>query len=143
MGGLVVAFAIGAASQWSLASAQDADPTSIRPSGPSSVSRSTLASKDGVLEVRLIVKQGEARLDTVAKPVQNFLVFAYELIQGTASNGQMSGDNLYPAPTLQVFPRRDADRPCRQRACPVSPSAISTIRNIRPRARRSRSIPIR
>jgi FtsP/CotA-like multicopper oxidase with cupredoxin domain len=64
----------------------------------------TLASKDGVLEVRLIVKQGEARLDTVAKPVQNFLVFAYELIQGTASNGQMSGDNLYPAPTLQVFP---------------------------------------
>jgi FtsP/CotA-like multicopper oxidase with cupredoxin domain len=64
----------------------------------------TLASKDGVLEVRLIVKQGEARLDTVAKPVQNFLVFAYELIQGTASNGQMLGDNLYPAPTLQVFP---------------------------------------
>ena len=32
------------------------------------------------------------------------LVFAYELIRGTASNGQMSGDNLYPSPTLQVFP---------------------------------------
>ena len=63
-----------------------------------------LASKDGVLEVRLIVKQGEARLDTVAVPVKNFLVFAYEVIRGTASNGQMSGDNLYPAPTLQVFP---------------------------------------
>ena len=30
----------------------------------------TLASKDGVLEVRLTVKQGEATLDTVAKPVQ-------------------------------------------------------------------------
>ena len=32
------------------------------------------------------------------------LVFAYELIRGTASDGQTSGDNLYPAPTLQVFP---------------------------------------
>ena len=64
----------------------------------------TLATKDGVLEVRLIAKQGEARLDTVAKPVQNMLVFAYELVRGTASNGKTSGDNLYPAPTLQVFP---------------------------------------
>jgi FtsP/CotA-like multicopper oxidase with cupredoxin domain len=64
----------------------------------------TLASKDGVLEVRLIARQGTARLDTVAEPVQNFLGFAYELIRGTASNGQMSGENLYPAPTLQVFP---------------------------------------
>src|SRR6185312_2271739 len=63
-----------------------------------------LASKDGVLEVRLTVKQGEARLNTVAVPVKNFLVFAYDLIRGTASNGQMSGDNLYPSPTLQVFP---------------------------------------
>ena len=40
----------------------------------------TLASKDGVLEVRLIAKQGTASLDTVAKPVQNVLVFAYELV---------------------------------------------------------------
>ena len=64
----------------------------------------TLASKDGVLEVRLIVQQDEARLDTVAMPVKNFLLFGYELIRGTASNGQVSGDNLYPAPTLQVFP---------------------------------------
>jgi len=63
-----------------------------------------LASKDGVLEVRLTVKQGEARLNTVAVPVKNFLVFAYDVIRGTASNGQMSGDNQYPAPTLQVFP---------------------------------------
>ena len=63
-----------------------------------------LASKDGVLEVRLTAHQGEARLDTVATPVKNLLVFGYEVIRGTASNGQMSGDNLYPAPTLQVFP---------------------------------------
>jgi FtsP/CotA-like multicopper oxidase with cupredoxin domain len=63
-----------------------------------------LASKDGVLEVKLTVKQGEARLDTVAGPVNNFLVFAYEVIRGTASNGQMKGDDMYPAPTLQVFP---------------------------------------
>jgi FtsP/CotA-like multicopper oxidase with cupredoxin domain len=38
------------------------------------------------------------------RPVQNFLVFAYQVARGTASNGEMSGDNLYPAPTLQVFP---------------------------------------
>jgi hypothetical protein len=63
-----------------------------------------LASKDGVLEVRLIAKQGEVHLDTVATPVKNALVFGYELIRGTASNGKMSGDSPYPAPTLQVFP---------------------------------------
>ncbi len=63
-----------------------------------------LMSKDGVLEVRLTAKQGEATLDTVAKPVKNFLLFNYELIRGTASNGQNSGSNLYPGPTLQVFP---------------------------------------
>jgi FtsP/CotA-like multicopper oxidase with cupredoxin domain len=63
-----------------------------------------LASKDGMLEVRLTARQGEAALDTVAKPVQNFLLFDYQLIRGTASDGRMSADDLYPAPTLQVFP---------------------------------------
>ena len=83
-----------------IARAQSFDP-SVRPNFTEPV---TLASKGGVLEVRLTVKQSEARLDTVAVPVKNFLVFAYELIRGTASNGQSSGDNSYPAPTLQVFP---------------------------------------
>ena len=64
----------------------------------------TLASKDGVLEVRLTARQGDATLDTVATPVKNFLLFDYEVIRGTASDGKMSGGNLYPAPTLQVFP---------------------------------------
>ena len=63
-----------------------------------------LTSKEGVLEVRLTARQGQATLDTVATPVQNFLLFDYEVIRGTASNGQKSGGNLYPAPTLQVFP---------------------------------------
>src|SRR5215813_10300148 len=63
-----------------------------------------LTSTDGVLEVRLTARQGQATLDTVATPVQNFLLFDYEVIRGTASNGQKSGGNLYPAPTLQVFP---------------------------------------
>src|SRR5437016_10711401 len=63
-----------------------------------------LASKDGVLEVRLTARQGKATLDTVATPVENFLLFDYEVIHGSASNGQRSGGNLYPAPTLQVFP---------------------------------------
>jgi FtsP/CotA-like multicopper oxidase with cupredoxin domain len=64
----------------------------------------TLASKDGVLEVRLTVRQGEARLDTVAVPVKNFLLYGYELIRGTASNGETSSAGTYPAPTLQVDP---------------------------------------
>src|SRR6266404_80774 len=63
-----------------------------------------LASKEGVLEVRLTARQGQATLDTVATPVQNFLLFDYEVIRGTASDGQMSGGNLYPGPTLKVFP---------------------------------------
>src|ERR1700692_3619003 len=63
-----------------------------------------LASKDGLLEVRLTARQGAARLDTVATPVKNFLLYDYEVIRGTASDGQMSGTSLYPAPTLQVFP---------------------------------------
>ena len=64
----------------------------------------TLASKDGVLEVRLTARQGQAMLDTVARPVRNFLLFGYELIRGTTSDGSRSGTDLYPAPTLQVFP---------------------------------------
>lgn len=64
----------------------------------------TLSTKDGVLEVRLTARQSAATLDTVAKPVQNFLLFDYELMRGTASNGQTAGKSLYPAPTLQVFP---------------------------------------
>jgi FtsP/CotA-like multicopper oxidase with cupredoxin domain len=64
----------------------------------------TLASKEGVLEVRLTARQGQATLDTVAKPVHNFLLFDYEVIRGTASDGHRSGGNLYPAPTLRVFP---------------------------------------
>ena len=52
----------------------------------------------------LTAHQGRIHLDTVAVPVENALIFGYELIRGTASNGQMSGDNLYPSPTLQVSP---------------------------------------
>lgn len=63
-----------------------------------------LQSKDGVLEVRLSAHQGTVNLDTVKEPVSNFLVFGYELIKGTSSDGSTSGDNLYPAPTLRVDP---------------------------------------
>ncbi len=64
----------------------------------------TLSSKDGVLEVTLKAHQGRATLDTVAKPVENALLFGYTLQRGTASDGQMSGNDLYPSPTLQVSP---------------------------------------
>ncbi len=63
-----------------------------------------LASQNGVLEVTLTAHQSQARLDTVYKPAQNMMLFAYTVNRGTASNGQMSGDNLYPAPTLRVYP---------------------------------------
>ncbi|MCU1320396.1 MAG: Multicopper oxidase type 3 [Acidobacteriaceae bacterium] len=64
----------------------------------------TLATKDGVLEVRLTARQGSVALDTAAKPVQDFLLFDYELIRGTPSDGKTSGKGLYPAPTLKVYP---------------------------------------
>ncbi|MDT5243921.1 MAG: hypothetical protein QOD36_1297 [Mycobacterium sp.] len=63
-----------------------------------------LSSKDGVLEVRLSAHQGTVNLDTVKEPVSNFLIFGYDLIKGTSSDGLAKGDNLYPAPTLRVDP---------------------------------------
>jgi FtsP/CotA-like multicopper oxidase with cupredoxin domain len=63
-----------------------------------------LASKDGVLELTLTPHQGTAQFDTVPTPTKKMLVFRYRLERGTSSNGQSSGDNLYPAPTLQVWP---------------------------------------
>src|SRR5947208_16357397 len=44
-----------------------------------------LASKDGIIEVRLTARQGAARLDTVAGPVKNFFLFHYEVTSGPAS----------------------------------------------------------
>ena len=85
---------------WAQTAERRTDPA-IRPEFREPV---TLASKEGVLEVRLTARQGHATLDTVATPVQNFLLFDYEVIRGTASDGKTSGGNLYPAPTLQVFP---------------------------------------
>lgn len=63
-----------------------------------------LSSKDGVLEVRLSAHPGTVNLDTVKEPVTNFLVFGFDLIKGTSSDGSTNGDNIYPAPTLRVDP---------------------------------------
>ena len=98
---------VAGAAAWAQTAVRGTDPA-VRPEFREPV---TLASKDGVLEVRLTARQGQATLDTVATPVKNFLLFDYEVIRGTASDGQMSGGNLYPAPTLQVFPGETADRP--------------------------------
>ena len=76
-----------------------------------------LSSKDGVLEVRLSAHQGTVNLDTVKEPVTNFLVFGYDLIKGTSSDGSTKGDNIYPAPTLRVDPGETPDSPLRQRPC--------------------------
>ncbi|CAM3627601.1 multicopper oxidase family protein [Smaragdicoccus niigatensis] len=64
----------------------------------------TLSSKDGVLEVRLSAHEASYPLDTASKPVDGFLLFDYELIRGTASDGSKKGSDLYPAPTLHVEP---------------------------------------
>jgi len=89
LGALVVLIAV----EWSSATAwaQSADKKTdlaIRPEFREPV---VLTSKEGVLEIRLTARQGQATLDTVATPVQNFLLFDYEVIRGTASNGQRSG----------------------------------------------------
>ncbi len=97
---VLVALACPGATAWAQTAERRTDPA-IRPEFREPV---TLASKEGVLEVRLTARQGQATLDTVATPVQNFLLFDYEVIRGTASDGETSGGNLYPAPTLQVFP---------------------------------------
>src|SRR5262245_42871298 len=102
IGAIAVLMALGSAgaTAWAQSAERRTDPA-IRPEVREPV---TLASKEGVLEVRLTARLGQATLDTVAKPVQNFLLFDYEVIRVTASDGQRSGGNLYPAPTLHVFP---------------------------------------
>jgi FtsP/CotA-like multicopper oxidase with cupredoxin domain len=102
LGALAVLMALAWPS--AIASAQSADKKTDLAIRPEFREPIVLTSKDGVLEVRLTARQGQATLDTVATPVQNFLLFDYEVIRGTASNGQKSGGNLYPVPTLQVFP---------------------------------------
>ncbi|HKE35974.1 MAG TPA: multicopper oxidase domain-containing protein [Candidatus Baltobacteraceae bacterium] len=63
-----------------------------------------LSSQNGILEVTLTPRQSTARLDTVAGPVKNMLLFDYSVQRGTTSDGQMSGEHMYPAPTLHVEP---------------------------------------
>ena len=65
----------------------------------------TLSSEDGVLEVSLFARQGAATLDTVATPVSNFLLFGYELMRGTASNGAAQRRQSVPGPDAAGGPR--------------------------------------
>ena len=100
--GFVVLIAAGATGLRGRAQGQSQTPDlAARPNFAEPV---TLASKDGTLEVTLTAHQGTAHLNTVAAPVKNFIVLGYTVNRGTASNGRMSDDNLYPSPTLQVYP---------------------------------------
>ena len=56
---------------------------------------------------RLTARQGEVKLDTVARPVKNFLLFDYELIRGTASNGQQDGQEPLSRADPAGLSRRD------------------------------------
>jgi FtsP/CotA-like multicopper oxidase with cupredoxin domain len=101
-GVIALALLLGGAGYESRARAQTAGfNPAVRPAFTEPV---VLTSKGGVLEVTLTAHQSTARLDTVAKPVRNMLLFAYSVQRGTASNGEMSGDHAYPAPTLRVDP---------------------------------------
>jgi hypothetical protein len=72
VGAIAVLVGLGSPSATGWAQTAERDPAT-RPEFREPV---TLASKEGVLEVRLTARQGQATLDTVAKPVQNFLLFA-------------------------------------------------------------------
>ena len=127
--GIAIAFVLAAICGGSRALAQGADTKfdpAVRPEFKEPV---TLASKDGVLEVTLTAHQGRAKLDTVAEPVQNFLVFAYRVARGTPSNGAIAADNLYPAPTLQVYPGETPSAACTTRRSAVlrSPYARQSV----------------
>jgi hypothetical protein len=65
---VLAALACPGATAWAETTARSTD-LSIRPEFREPA---TLTSKDGVLEVRLTARQGQATLDTVATPVQNF-----------------------------------------------------------------------
>ena len=83
---LKVIFLLGMTSFMSPQLAESANPgfdPSIRPQFKEPV---TLASKNGVLEVTLRAHQGHASLDTVKKPVEDFLVYAYEVIRSVPSD---------------------------------------------------------
>jgi FtsP/CotA-like multicopper oxidase with cupredoxin domain len=100
LGGLLIAV-LAAGAQWACGGSGGAGGAYTPPAFSEPV---TLASADGVLEVRLFVRQGTASLNTVAAPAQNFLPLGYQVIRGTASNGRASDHGLYPGPTLQVDP---------------------------------------
>ena len=55
----------------------------------------TLASKDGVLEVRLTARQGQAMPRYRGDAGQNMLVFGYELIRGTRFQRADVGQTIY------------------------------------------------
>ena len=104
---LLLAFGIIGAAAQAQAQAQAQTPSRAPAQGraaPAFREPVTLASKDGVLEVRLTAHQSAARLDTSAVPVKNALLFGYTLVQGTASDGVAAARDVYPAPTLQVAP---------------------------------------
>ena len=94
----------------------------------------TLASKDGVLEVRLTAKQGDA---TPRYRGQAGAEHARLCLRADPRHGVRRQDvgrqSLSGADAASV-PRRDADRPSRQRARPGSPSRTSSTPPIRPRA---------
>lgn len=63
-----------------------------------------LSGTQGVLEVRLTARESEAEFNTVASPVTGLMLYDWQLLRGTSSNGKTSGQLAYPAPTLAVNP---------------------------------------
>jgi len=63
-----------------------------------------LSSEHGILEVRLTARESQAKLNTVARPVTGMLLYDWQLVRGSSSDGTTSGEHAYPAPTLAVQP---------------------------------------
>ncbi len=83
----------------------DVGATSARASGSRPYAEPVvLTAASGVLEITLRTRQGSATIDTASGPVSNAMLFGYTIIRGAASNGSMTDANLYPGPTLNVFP---------------------------------------
>jgi hypothetical protein len=103
---VLVALECSSATAWAQTAERRTD-LAIRPEFREPV---TLASKDGVLEVRLTARQGQAALDTVATPIQNFLLFDYEVIRGTASAGRQCRQRVVAALSPTIFDRQVSAR---------------------------------
>src|SRR5262249_45105175 len=109
----VLAVLTALASSGATASAQSADKKADLETRPEFREPIVLTSTDGVLEVRLTARQGQATLDTVATPVQNFLLRLRGHPRHGIQRAEVGRQSLSSAHSAGIS-RRKADRPFRK-----------------------------